>query len=106
MTEKRGRGRLAGFTMGNHHRDKIAKSNIVRRFIDAAEGKLTVSSVEAQLLIAGVKKIVPDLAAVEHSGDVQTSYVVRMPSAVADLDEWRKQQEDQTVSKPSDLTTH
>src|SRR6187549_3241959 len=98
-----GRGRTAGFSMGQHHRDKIAKSNIVRRFIDAAEGKLAVTSVEAQLLIAGVKKIVPDLAAIEHSGDVETSYVVRMPEPVKDMAEWSQRIDGDSADKS---TTH
>jgi hypothetical protein len=32
----------------------------------------------------------PRLAAVEHSGEVETSYVARMPAPVASMDEWQK----------------
>ncbi len=84
------RGRTAGFSMGPEHRDKIAKSNIVNRFIKASLGEITVDSVQAGLLIAAVRKIVPDLAAVEHTGEVQQTYVAMMPSSVADLQEWRR----------------
>ena len=75
--------------MGQHHRDKIAKSVILDRLIKCAEGKLTMSSNESNVGIALLRKIMPDMASVEHSGDVQTTYVARMPEAVKDMAEWR-----------------
>ena len=51
------------------HRLKIANSNILNCLIQHAEGKLDMSSTQVTASIALLKKTLPDLAAVEHSGE-------------------------------------
>lgn len=36
-----------------------------------------------------LKKVMPDLTSVEHSGEVEHSYVARMPAPVRDMAEWQ-----------------
>lgn len=64
-------GRAAGFTMGPEHRDKIKNSNILRRVIKFAEGNPDpgYEYQHAQVGLGLLKKILPDLSAVELSGD-------------------------------------
>jgi len=51
------------------HRDRIAQSNILRRLIDCAEGKLDMSTAQSQVGIALMRKVLPDLAQQTISGD-------------------------------------
>ena len=68
---KRGRGRPAGFTMTEEHRDKIRKSNILHRLVEFAEGAEDVEMSAAQVTAATtlLRKVLPDLQAVTVSGD-------------------------------------
>lgn len=60
--------------MSDEHRVKIANSNILNRLIKAALGEVEMSSVQAQIALGLMKKVMPDLASVEHSGDVTHNY--------------------------------
>ena len=67
-------GRKPGFVMTHHHRDKIAKSQILNRLIKEAEGKLTdkdkpITPTQATIALSLLKKVMPDLSSVELTGD-------------------------------------
>jgi len=85
-------------------RDRIQTSMLMNRLRDHVVGKVELSQTQVRAAEILLRKALPDLAAIEHSGDVQTSYVVRMPSAVADLEEWRKQQDQAGDSADKPLT--
>lgn len=38
-----------------------------------------------------LRKVLPDQASVEHSGEVQHSYVARMPEVANTTEQWQKQ---------------
>ena len=63
MVEKRGRGRLPGFRMSEHHRDKIRKSNIVSALVQHAEGQREMSATQVTAGLGLLKKVLPDLSA-------------------------------------------
>ena len=65
----RGKGRPAGFRMPEEHRTKIANSKIFNRLIEHAEGTTEMSPTQVQVGLALMKKILPDLSSVEHTGD-------------------------------------
>lgn len=67
---KRGRGRLPGFVMSQHHRDKIAKSNILNALIEHCEGKREMSSTQVTAGLGLLKKVMPDLQTIEGSMDL------------------------------------
>lgn len=70
---------------------RIKVGNIINRLQKCIDGTVTLTSEQircAQILLA---KALPDLTSVEHSGEVQKTYVVRMPGNPADLTEWHKQ---------------
>ena len=51
------------------HRLKIANSHILNSLIEHAEGSREMSSTQVTAAIALLKKVMPDLAAVTHSGE-------------------------------------
>jgi len=76
------RGRTAGFTMPEAHRVKIQNSNILNALIEHAEGKRDMSSTQVTAGLGLLKKIMPDLAAMELSGNVTLAH----EDALADLE--------------------
>lgn len=62
------RGRRPGFTMSHEHRTKISNSKILNRLIACAEGEVEMTSTQATVAIALLKKVMPDLAATEITG--------------------------------------
>lgn len=64
-----GRGRPAGFIMDDSHRTKIANSKILNRLIDFAEGNIELDSGRIKAIEILLRKVLPDLAAVQVSGD-------------------------------------
>lgn len=63
------RGRAAGFKMPEEHRLKIANSNILRALIEHACGEREMSPSQVTAGLGLLKKVMPDLQAVSHSGD-------------------------------------
>jgi hypothetical protein len=84
------RGRTSGFKMPDSHRTKIANSKILNRLIDFAEGKegVEMSPHQVTTALGLMRKVLPDLSAVEIEGDV-THNVIRR-KAMTD-DEWAAQ---------------
>jgi hypothetical protein len=63
------RGRQPGFVMSNEHRVKIQNSNILNALIEHAEGTRDLSPTQVTAGLGLLKKALPDLSAVTHSGD-------------------------------------
>jgi hypothetical protein len=63
------RGRTAGFKMPEEHRLKIANSNILRALIEHACGEREMSPSQVTAGLGLLKKVLPDLQAITHSGD-------------------------------------
>jgi hypothetical protein len=51
------------------HRSKITNSRILNNLIDHVEGRLEMSPTQVHAGISLLKKVMPDLAAVQHSGE-------------------------------------
>ena len=62
------RGRQPGFVMSAEHRTKIANSQILKRLIQAAEGEIEMTPVQAQVGLGLLKKVMPDLQSTEIKG--------------------------------------
>ena len=63
------RGRKPGFRMSDEHRVKIQNSNILNALVEHVEGIREMSATQVSAGIALLKKTLPDLSAVQHSGD-------------------------------------
>jgi hypothetical protein len=55
--------------MSNEHRVKIQNSNILNALIEHAEGTRDLSPTQVTAGLGLLKKALPDLSAVTHSGD-------------------------------------
>lgn len=84
------RGRQPGFTMSDEHRAKIRIVNILNALQEHVEGTRDMSATQVNAAATLLRKVMPDLATIEHSGEVQQTYVARMPARIADLGEWQK----------------
>ena len=72
-------------------RAKIKATQLLKRLTDHALGLTDMTPSMVRAAEVALRKVLPDLAAVEHSGDVQQTYIVRMPSVVSDLASWDEQ---------------
>jgi hypothetical protein len=66
-------GKPAGRPMGKRHQDdvraKIQASQIINRFYKAFEGEIELTSVQVNIGKVLLDKALPDLKAIEHTGD-------------------------------------
>lgn len=72
-------------------RAKIQTDKIIQRLNEfVTQGKdMPPAAVTAGLGL--LRKVIPDLASVEHSGDVTTHYVAEVPAQASDADQWQSQ---------------
>jgi len=85
------RGRQPGFQMSDEHRVKIQNSNILNALIEHATGARDMSATQVSAGLGLLRKVLPDLTAVEHSGEVAKTYVIRTPAPVGSMAEWQQQ---------------
>ena len=66
---------MPGFRMSEEHRVKIQNSNILNALVEHVEGKREMTSTQVSAGIALLKKVMPDLSAIEssieHSGEIK-----------------------------------
>jgi hypothetical protein len=74
--------------MSEAHRVKIQNSNILNALIEHVEGKREMSSTQVTAAIALMRKVMPDLQAMEIQADVTTNTVSAAPLSP---EEWAKQ---------------
>lgn len=72
-------------------RAKIKAGNIINRLTKLIEGEIEMAPHAVTAALGLLRKTLPDLTSVEHSGDVTKTYVARMPAKTDTMDEWRKQ---------------
>jgi hypothetical protein len=63
-------------------RQKIRVGLLSKRLQDHADGKVDMSATQVRAAEILLRKVLPDLASVEHSGNVEQTYVVSMPANV------------------------
>lgn len=64
------RGRKPGFVMSDEHRTKIGNSQILKRLVEHVEGKCEMSSTQVAAGLGLLRKVLPDLSAIEAKHDV------------------------------------
>ena len=70
------RGRKPGFVMSEEHRVKIRNSNILNALIEHVEGARDMSASQVTAGVALLRKVLPDLTAIEHSGEIATKHEI------------------------------
>lgn len=58
--------------MSDEHRVKIQNSNILNALIEHVQGERDMSATQVSAGIALLRKVMPDMAAVTHSGDEES----------------------------------
>lgn len=74
----------------NTVRHKIRTSQILNRLISYIKGEITLESGQVTAALGLLRKALPDLATVEHKGEVSLHYVAEMPKPIESLTEWEK----------------
>ena len=69
-------------------RARIQTTQILKRLISHAMGEIELSSTQVRAAEILLRKTIPDLSAVEYTGEVVHSYVARTPEPTADAEEW------------------
>ena len=72
-------------------RAKIKAGNIINRLTKLIEGKIEMAPHAVTAALGLLRKSLPDLTSVEHSGEITKVYVARMPAVTKTMDEWRNQ---------------
>ena len=62
--------------MTDEHRSKIKMTVLLNHLGDHAAGKREMSATQVQAAQILLRKVMPDLAAIEHSGEVTQTYIV------------------------------
>jgi len=80
------RGRAPGFRLPDEHRYKIKISRIITNLGEHIEGLREMSPTQVNAANILLRKVMPDLAAIEHSGEVKQVFAVspELPT----LEEW------------------
>lgn len=81
-------------------RAKVKASQLLNRLTNHGLGKIDLKPTQVKAIEVALRKVLPDLAVVEHTGATEQHYVVHMPNPVKDLAEWR-----QVYEVPPKLTT-
>ena len=76
-------------------REKIQASMLIRALHDCVEGRNKMTSVQVRAAEVLLKKVVPDLAAVEHSGETSVKHVIS--SEPMTVEEWKRDVEQQDL---------
>lgn len=72
-------------------RAKIQVTQLVNRLTKHALGLVDMPASAVRAAETLLDRRLPRMAQVEHSGEVEQSYVVRMPSVINALEDWDKQ---------------
>jgi hypothetical protein len=79
---------MAGRPLGKRHQDdvraKIQASQIITRLQSAFEGTIELSQVQVNIGKSLLDKVLPDLKAVEHSGDVDNPISHQVQFSIVD----------------------
>ena len=76
-------------------REKIQASMLIRALHDCVEGRNQMTSVQVRAAEVLLRKVVPDLAAVEYSGETTVKYEISSEPMTAD--EWKREVEQQDL---------
>ena len=96
MAAKKGYNRPGFLT--DEHRGKIASSNILNALIEHVSGSREMTATQVSAGIALLKKVMPDLSAIDHSGEVTTPYVMRAPMPADTAEAWEKDNSPATIN--------
>lgn len=72
-------------------RMKIKAGNIIDRLEKLIAGKIEMPPHAVTAALGLLRKALPDLTSVEHSGEITTTKVIRTPAPTPAIETWQKQ---------------
>lgn len=72
-------------------REKIRIGMLLNHLRNHVLGRVEMTPTQVRAAEILLRKVLPDQASVEHSGEVQHSYVARMPEVANTTEQWQKQ---------------
>lgn len=78
-------------------RQRIKTSMLINRLQDHALGIIELSATQIKSIEILIRKVLPDLAAVDLSGNVDHSFVAALPETIKRLQDWQEQNGRQTL---------
>lgn len=78
-------------------RERIKTSMLINRLQDHALGAVELSATQIKAIEILIRKVLPDLAAVDLSGNMEHSFVAALPETIKRLQDWQAQNGDQTL---------
>lgn len=72
-------------------RARIKAGGIAKLLEKHVAGKYEMSATQVAAALGLLRKVVPDVSAVEHSGEVLHSYVAELPHVSPNVESWQQQ---------------
>lgn len=82
-------------------REKIRASQLINALENHVLGRRKMSSTQVTAALGLLRKIVPDMAMVEHTGEVEHQHVARLPVVAKTTQEWTEKWAPPQLSAPS-----
>ena len=79
-------------------RGRIKAGGIVFLLHKHIVGEREMSPTQVQAALGLLRKCVPDMASVEHKGEITHNYIARTPNVEANTEEWIKQYQPQALN--------
>lgn len=90
-------GSVLGNDWEKQAREKIQASGVVNRLIGFVKGEVSLESAQVTAGVALMRKVLPDVVFIEHSGDVTTTKVIRTPTIAPDIASWQREHAKDTL---------
>ena len=71
-------------------RARIQASQIINRLTNHCLGEIEMTASQVTAGLGLLRKCVPDLTAVEHSGEIKHNYVAEIPAPAENVDAWKQ----------------
>ena len=71
-------------------RRKIQTTQLINRLTNHVLGKIDMQPSQVTAALGLLRKSLPDMQAVEHSGEVSTRYVAQVPAKAESMEEWEQ----------------
>jgi hypothetical protein len=71
-------------------RAKIQTSQLINRLTQYVNGEVKLEAAQVSAALGLLKKTLPDLSAVDHSGEVTAPFVMRAPMPAETAEAWEK----------------
>lgn len=78
-------------------RARIQAALIINRFTDCVMGNIQLDPQQVSCGKALLNKVLPDLASVDHSGELTHNYVAELPATATSSAEWLNKSQAKTI---------